>query len=230
MLERMSGASVEGWRLRRVPRRPHGRAPRAVVAGETPLALDVACRLSAAGASQVAQGLEGASTADALIICSDEPALVREAALWAARACPWTAIILAARRGLALSAEAARASGLPPWLILSPGGIPHAAAETARLARRLDVCASQVDVPVIGGDAPGATRVLRRYVTVAGVPLEDLEAPGPAPWRREPASPVTEAALGAAAILLALCVLGIAEGSSRAAPGWRNRSGCREPS
>jgi malate dehydrogenase len=192
-----------GWRLRRRQRTGVRRAPRAVVVGEGSLARETARRLAAAGAAEVvlcvrsrgeaddvsrdfsgsvrpAIDLEGAAPADALIVCAGprvDPAerlrLVRDVALWAARTCPHTALIIAAPNGLALSYEASRAGGMPPWLILSPGGLPRAAAAAARITRRLQVSPSQVCVPAIGGEED-ETVILDRYCTAAGIPWRDL--------------------------------------------------------
>jgi len=154
---------------------------------------------------------------DVVVICDDgEPedalaARVRAVALSAARACPTTAFVLAAPRGLSLCREAVRASGVPPWLVLATGAMPRAAAESTRLAARLGVAPSQVSVPVIGGDeaGPHAGQIpLRRYATAAGIPAsalqflreEDLQA-----TRRHDEFP--EAALAAAGAALALAVL-----------------------
>lgn len=210
-MERMSGVSLEGWRMRRTPRRPRERALRAVIVGEDPLAFETTRRLASLKLAEIvphATRLDDAAPVDAIIVCSEEPARVREVALQAARRCPSTALILASRAGLALSREAARASGLAPWLILSPGGIPHAAAEASRLARRLDLCASQICVPVIGGDGPGGTRALGRWATVAGIPAAELGPQEPRAWPREPEVPITQDALAGAAVVLARAVLG----------------------
>jgi malate dehydrogenase len=191
--------------MRRAPGRPRERAPRAVVVGEGTIAIETARRLAASRIAEVRVSQEQVS--DALVVCSADPSFVREVALGAARICPWTALILAAREGLALSREAARASGLAPWLILSPGGLPHAAAEASRLARRLDLSASQICVPVIGGDGPEGTRALARYTTVAGIPAADLGAEPPRAWPGGPRVRITEEALVSAAVALARAVL-----------------------
>src|SRR5437899_752621 len=114
----MSGISLEGWRLRR-PRGHRGRAPRVVIVGESPEAIDCARRiagtlraevilsvetpasaqaaaLALGGAARVVPLLEGAAPCDALIVFGEEPARARDVALWAARTCPLTALILAA--------------------------------------------------------------------------------------------------------------------------------------
>lgn len=229
-MERMSGASLEGWRLRHGPRLPRERALRIVIVGDGPVALETARRLADGGIAEVvlsagsrAQAehgvldlggavrpvvrLQAAAPADALVVCSDDPARAREAALWAAKSCPLTALIFAARDGLALSREAARASGLAPWLILSAGGIPRAAAAARRIAKRLQVSASQICVPVIGADGPGRTRTLERYTTVAGIAASELGDRAPREWPREAEDPITEGALACAAVALARAVI-----------------------
>jgi len=228
-----------GWRLRRRQRTGARRAPRAVVVGEGSLARETARRLAVGGAAGVvlcvrshgeadevsrdfagsvrpAIDLDGAAPADALIICAgprvappERLRLVRDVALWAARTCPYTALIIAAPNGLALSYEASRAGGMPPWLILSPGGLPRATAMAARIARRLQVSPSQVCVPVIGGEED-ETVILDRYCTAAGIPWWDLlDADGKDV--NEPAvvgaSGPQESSLALASVVLARAVL-----------------------
>ncbi|HET6371711.1 MAG TPA: hypothetical protein VFG76_00245 [Candidatus Polarisedimenticolia bacterium] len=210
----MSELTLEGWRIRRRPRASRGRAPRIVIVGDGAGARLAAARLAASRAAEILLSVEspgraaslasdsygevrpvilldGAAPADVVILCDlemeDEPRRVsrtRDVALWAIRTCPQTVLIIASADGLSLSREAARASGLPPWLILSPGGMPLAGIEAARLSRRLKVSADQICVPVIGGGPIGAPardhHPLRRYTTVAGIPC-DLVDEGDAP-------------------------------------------------
>ncbi len=150
---------------------------------------------------------DGASPADVILFCDDHPRdrrdRIREVARWAGRACPEAVLVLAVREGLAMCREAARQSGLRPCLILTPGGMPHAAAEAARLAGSLGVSATQVSVPVIGGDETGETRVLSRYTAVAGVPAGELGGG----WREIPFTGPSRLSLIAAGVALAGAVI-----------------------
>lgn len=204
MQEQMSGGSKEGWRLRRrAPRRE--RALRAVVLGRATAAGEIASRLSGGRTAEV---LLTRATADVIILWDPDPPAVREIALWAVRSCPYTVLILAARDGLALCREAARASGLPRWLILATGGLPHSAMEARQLARRLDVSVAQVCVPVIGGDAPAGTAALRRYATVAGITADAMGDTGPSDRPLQtPARPASDTSLIGAAVTLARAVI-----------------------
>jgi malate dehydrogenase len=130
------------------------------------------------GAVRAIVGLDDGAPADVLMVTADchgafsSGGAAGSAALWAARNCPDAAIILLAGDGAGACREAARRSGLPSWLILAPGGMPLAATERGRLARVLGVDASQIAVPVIGGAKTG-WRPLRRYATIAGIPLSE---------------------------------------------------------
>ena len=200
----MWGASREGWRIRHRAPRPE-RALRAVVLGQAAQTGEIVARLSD---NRVAEITSTRATADVIILWDPDPPAVREIALWAMRSCPCTALILAARDGLALCRDAARASGLPPWLILSTGGLPHSAMEARQLAGRLDVSVTQVCVPVIGGDAPAGTAAVRRYATVAGITADAMGDPGPSDWPLQtPARPFSDASLIGAAVTLARAVL-----------------------
>jgi hypothetical protein len=228
----MSGASLESWRMRRRHGPARRRALRTVIVGESPEAFECARRIAAAGTSEVILSaespaaaeratlslvgaarvsvlLDGAAPCDLLIVFGDEPARARDVALWAARTCPLTALILAAQRGLDLSRQTARGSGLAPYLILSPGGMPRARIEAMRLARRLDVSAAQVCVPTVGGDGEGAGSAvpLRRYATVAGVPARQISEADWRLWSEEPAPRITIAARLASIVALANAVI-----------------------
>jgi malate/lactate dehydrogenase len=146
--------------------------------------------------------------ADALVFCAPprapaEPlaALIRDLGAGAARACPRTALIIAAGDSLAQAQRAARGTGLDPALILATGGMPFAARERARLAARHALSPSQIQVVVIGGDEPQSLRMLPRYARAAGLPESALGAPQKrlpeTPWR----GPGTEALVRAAATL-----------------------------
>jgi hypothetical protein len=211
----MAPPTIEGWRIRRRPDGRRLRPRRAVVVGDTPPAIEVARSLIASrlgevvlsaatqgrarlaaeeldGAARTIVGLDGAAPADVLVVC-DVPGApsaaeaAGSAALWAARSSPDAAIVLMTAEGEACCSAAARRSGLPPWLILAPGGIPTAEAEQRRLARRLRADGSQISVPVIGGAGVG-WRPVKRYTAVAGIPVIEAclgEAPdrqdGPVP-------------------------------------------------
>jgi len=189
-------------------------AQRLASGGIAEVVLSAQTRSSAQQAAEASGGafrstvlLDGAAPTDALILLEPGPALTRDVALWAARTCPYTTLILAAREGLALCHEAARASGLPPWLILCTGGIPRAFAESAELARLAGASVTQVCVPVIGGDPPSGLAVLTRYATVAGIPARDLGLPLEPPWPAKPAERVPDGALVVAAVQLTRAVI-----------------------
>lgn len=195
----------------RRPRTRPGRPPRVVVVGSGPLAEAIAARLERSRTALVERALD--RPADALVLCDDEetaPAFaerVKRLAGLAARICPGTAIIVASPRGLPLCREAARASGLPAWLILCTGGVPRAAAEAAHLAARLDVSPSQVTVPVIGGDPEGPAAGLQavtRLAVVSGIPARELHqarAIEPPPRESSPAQQAAAAAALACAVI-----------------------------
>ncbi|MGH9868766.1 MAG: hypothetical protein ACREAA_11465 [Candidatus Polarisedimenticolia bacterium] len=201
--------------MRRALQRP-SRAPRAFVDGSQSLAAAIRRRLEMSGRCELRDRIDG--PLDVMVICDDgEPAdalaaRVRAVALSAARACPTTAFVLAADHGLSLCLEAARASGVPPWLVLATGAMPRAAAEAARLAARLGVAPGQVSIPVIGGDSSGphAGQVpLTRYANAAGIPARALQAGREEELKATGRSGGSSAAaLAAAGASLALAVLG----------------------
>ena len=185
------------------PRR--ARALRAVVLGESTRSIEIASRLTRGGTAEINMTR---TLADLVILWDPAPSAVKEIALWALRACPYTVLLLAARDGLALCREAARASGLAPHLILSTGGLPHSLQETRALARRLDVSVSQGCVPVIGGDVPVGTVAVRRYATVAGIAAKELGDSGPDVWPlRARTRPASDESLIDAAVTLAHAVI-----------------------
>lgn len=192
----------------RMPRRhaPRPARPmRVVVLGDATRTGEIAVRLVSAGNAEVRLS---PSLADVIILWDPEPGAVRETALRAFRTCPSTVLVLASREGLALSREAHRASGLSPESILSTGGLPHASCEGRLLAGRLDVCATQVCVPVIGGDPPMGTVVVRRYAAVAGITAGELGERLPSEWPSQtPARPDGDTALFEAAVTLAHAVI-----------------------
>ncbi len=229
MEERLAGAPVEGWRLRRRQPRRAARAPRAAVVGDSPVALESARRLAGLRAAEVVLScptpqcareaaldlggavrattlLDGAAPVDVLIVTDPDPSRVGDVALWAARTCPSTALIVAADDAGLLCAAAARASGLAPWLILAPGGLPRAAAEESRLARAVGASVTQACVPVIGPGGASGTRPLWRYATVAGIRAEELGHRPPRDSAAAGSAPGT-AALVRAVVRLALAVL-----------------------
>ena len=202
--QRDSIAAMLGQTMTRRSPRPV-RALRALVPGEAPQTGEIARRLSGLGVAEVTSLR---TTSDVIILWDPEPPAVREIALWAARSCPHTVLIIAARAGLTLCREASRSSGLAPRLILTTGGIPHADRERRMLARRIDACATQTSVPVIGGDAPIGTEPVRRYITVAGIAADALGYPGEPEWpSHTPARPCGDIALITAAVTLARAVL-----------------------
>lgn len=83
----------------------------------------------------------------------------------------------------------------------------RAASRSALVAARLGVSRSQVCVPVIGGDAPGASRVLDRYVTVAGIPARELGEPPAGGSAATGPVPAGETALVSAVAVLARAVI-----------------------
>jgi len=209
---------------------------RAVIAGEIGSALEAARGLVAAGGAEVVVAVEtpaeeraasaallmkdGASRAallmkdaapcDVLIVLWSEASRVRDVALWAARTCPLTALVLAPAGtvgALDLSRQAALASGLAPGLILSPGGMPRARAEARRLAERLGVCSSQFCIPIIGGEQESDRRLLHRYATVAGIPARELSEKEWRIWVEEPAPAIGAGSIMTCAIRLARAVL-----------------------
>jgi len=225
-----SSLSIEGWRRRRRQPAARARALRAAVLGPGRIGRDVARRLAAARCAEVilsaaTEGeasdalldlgarvrhvihLDRVAPVDVLVVCDPDPERVRDAALWAARTCPDTALVIAARDGLELSRQAARASGLTPYLILSPGGMPRAAIERHRVARALGVGASQVEVPVIGGDGYGATRPVWRYAAVGGIPLDQLLGVRDPSAQAPPEGEVPDGALAASAAALVRAIL-----------------------
>ena len=208
------------------PRRP----PRAVIAGELAQAVDAAAALAALGGAEVVVAVEtpleqraassmlggaarvcllmkDAAPCDALIVLWEEPSRVRDVALWAARTCPLTVLILTRGDTLELSRQAARASGLSPWLILSPGGMPRARAEVRRLAERLGASGSQVCVPVIGGGLEEQRRLLHRYATVAGIPAREISEKDWRRWIEDPPPAIAAGAATTCALALARAVL-----------------------
>lgn len=231
----LPGISLEGWRQRRRGREPRSRPLRVAVVGEGPLAQEVTRRLAGRGTAEVILSsespgareqairslghavrhtvrLEGAAPTDALIACAAAgtggrlPASrVADLALWAARTCPDSALIIAASGGLSLSREASRASGLSPYLILSPGGMPRAVATAAEVAGALGVSAAQVQIPVIGGDdSAQPSHALWGYATVSGMPVREM-SPVRTQGHRAARNP-SDIALAAAATTLALAV------------------------
>ncbi len=204
-----SSLSIEGWRLRRRQPAARRRALRVAVTGRALIARDVIRRLSAAGIAEVflPEASPGGTIADVLVICDSDPSLVRDAALWAVRTCPDTAVVIAAREGLALCREAARASGLTPHLIVAPGGMPRAAVERRRIALALRAAASQAEVPIIGGDGFAGTRPLWRYATVAGIPIDELVGAHDPSTADPQSGEVSDTLLAASAAALARAIL-----------------------
>ncbi len=198
------GQSVEAFRMRRPLRSGGMRAPAAAILGEGPVAAETARRLRAARPGRLVMPFDAQGPVDVLVVCDPRPAVIADAALWAARVCPFTVIVIAARGGLELCARALRASGLAPGLIMSTGAMPRALSEAATLARSLDVCVSQVCVCAIGGDSVADTRVLDRYTAVAGIPATQMT---PQPASRPPAREASDADLGRSAAALAIAVL-----------------------
>jgi len=248
-----SGLSIEGWRLRRRQPAARSRALRVAVTGRAPIARDAAWRLAGAGVAEVilsadspnasaaaaldlggrirhAVHLEHAAPVDVLVVCDPDESRVRDAALWAARTCPDTAVVIASRDGLALCRAASRASGLNPHLIVAPGGMPRAIVERGRMARALGVSASQADVPIVGGDGYAATRPLWRYATAAGIPIDELAGARDPATMPPPGGEVPDGLLAASAAALArailmdrrqvLCCGGWAEGVFGVPGGW----------
>lgn len=234
MIRRVTHSTTEGWRIRRRRSDRRLRPRRALIVGTGPAALQAARELAGAGCAEVVLsvptrggalsaagtlggvarvlvGLDEAAPADVLIVCDEGHGTFApgggagSAALWAARHAPDAVLILLAVDGPAACGEALRRSGLPPWSILAPGGMPLAATVRARLARRLGVDACQIAAPVIGGGKAGM-RPLPRYTTIAGIPLHEpcLGAGGSG----AEAAPATEpAALVSAGVELARAVL-----------------------
>jgi malate/lactate dehydrogenase len=207
--------SLEGWRLRRGSARGALRPPRAVISGDGLLAREVARRLAACTPATLTE--DAATVADVVVICDGgepSPALrqrVRDVSLRAARACPLTALVIAASEAMPLCVEAMRASGLPPWLIVAPGGMTLAASIASRLSSALGLDARQIQVPVIGGEAAGAhagLRVIDRGVRVAGVPWREYGgAAAPSDDACSSPPPPSTGALAAAAAGLTRAIL-----------------------
>jgi len=213
-VEQMAGTSLEGWRMRRRSARARLRPPRVVIDGDGDVAAEVARRLGEPGLAGLPSDLS--TPADVVVICGTRrpreavAARVRDVALRAARACPVVALVIADAEALPLCREAARASGLPPWLILAPGGMPLAAAISRRIADQLRVAVQQVRVPVVGGEEVGphaGLAVVSRYVSVAGIPLADLVEPRPCVEPAAPGRPPSSLALAAAATSIVRAIL-----------------------
>lgn len=179
-----------------------------VMSAETPAAAQRAAAALAemGGTVRVSLLLKDAAPSDLVVVFSEEPGRVRDVALWAARTCPYTVLLIAARNGLGLCRDAARASGLSPNLILTPGGMPRARFEAARLAGKLDVARAQVRVPVLGGTSDDC-RPVRRYATVAGIPAREISMAAWSAWLEEPEPALERVSLVPSVLALARAVL-----------------------
>jgi len=91
------------------------------------------------------------------------------------RLCPEAIVVVCGPKANARAAAFIAVSRIPPSRVLATGGVAAAEALAREAARKLGVDACQVNVLMVGGDAP-ELRALPRYAAVAGIPLRELQA------------------------------------------------------